>query len=63
MKVISMVTWDKYIQVIMKLDNRYRANGKLILSIGITPSKYTLLEDMAAIKYLGLKGRFNHGTI
>lgn len=45
---------DKYIEVCHKLRKRYtEPGGRLVVSIGNQRTKYTRLEDMAAVKYLG----------
>ena len=43
---------DKYLKITRWAKNRYRKNGKLILSIGGNPSKWSKIEKMAFDKYI-----------
>lgn len=45
---------DRYIAVARKLQNRYRgADGKLTITRQGKATRYSILDNMAAIKYLG----------
>ena len=43
---------DRYLIITRWAKNRYRKNGKLILSIGGNPSKWSKIENLAFKKYI-----------
>ena len=43
---------DKYLKITRWATGRYRKNGRLILSIGGNPSKWTIIEQLAFKKYI-----------
>ena len=43
---------DKYLKITRWAKNRYRKNGRLILSIGGNPSQWSKIEKMAFDKYI-----------
>ena len=43
---------DKYLKIAKWAKNRYRKNGVLILSIGLDPSKWSKIENLAFKKYI-----------
>ena len=43
---------EKYLKVTRWAKNRYRKNGVLILSIGLDPSKWSKIENLAFKKYI-----------
>lgn len=53
-----MSNFDKYISVVNRLRKRYSKGGIIHISKGGVPCKYALLEDMAAVKYLGAHPRY-----
>lgn len=44
---------DKYLKVVYWLRNRYTVDGRLVISIGGSPSQYKRLETTAWNKYMG----------
>lgn len=45
---------DRYIDVVRKIQKRYKnADGSLTLTIHGKATRYSVLDNMAAIKYLG----------
>jgi hypothetical protein len=48
-----MGNYDKYLYVCHKLRQRYTEKGRMVISVGGVLRKYSRLEDMEAVKYLG----------
>ena len=43
---------DRYLKITRWAKNRYRKNGRLILWIGLNPSQWTKIENLAFKKYI-----------
>jgi len=55
-----MNKYDRYLKIVAWASKRYRdANGFLVLSHGGKPSKFSRIENLAAVK---LMGAYNHFT-
>lgn len=48
-----MTNYDRYLNCVARLAQRYSRDGRLIVSVDGKPSRYARLEAMAAVKYLG----------
>jgi hypothetical protein len=43
---------DRYLKLMRWARRRYSAGGQLVLSVGARPSRYSLIENAAALRYL-----------
>ncbi len=48
-----MEKYDRYLRIVNWARNRYTVSNALIVSIGGAPSRYTMIEKLAAHKLLG----------
>lgn len=44
--------WDKYLRIVMMADAKYRVDGVLTVSIGLEPTRFTLIERFAFNRFL-----------
>lgn len=47
--------YDRYLRIVAWARKRYSVNGVLIISTGGNPSPYSFIENLAAVKLLGLR--------
>ena len=46
------MNFDKYLKLITWAKNRYTVNGFLVVSVGHVLTRYSVIERLAAVKYL-----------
>lgn len=46
------MNFDKYLKLIAWAKNRYTVNGFLVVDIGQVKTRYSVIEQLAAVKYL-----------
>lgn len=49
---------DRYLAIVAWARRRYTLDGVLTIQVGSRPSKFSLIEDMAAQRYLGCAARW-----
>lgn len=55
--------YDRYLKIVRWATDRYMVDNTLIISKGFFPSRYKIIEDIAAEKLLGLKRVYPDLTI
>ena len=47
------IQMNQYLKIVNWLQKRYTKNGVLTTHIGLTPTKYTVLENLAWSRFMG----------
>lgn len=49
---------ERYLKIVEWARKRYTKNDNLVLSVGGRPSRYSMIENLAAVKLCGFNNRF-----
>ena len=54
---------ERYLAIVEWARRRYQRGGELVVAIGCYPSRYALIEDLAAERHMGLLRHFPGATL